>query len=272
MWKLGKILGIDVSLHWTLVLLVAWTGLSAPAGSMLASAALISAVFGCVLLHEFGHSLAARQFGIGTSSIVLLPIGGVASLDRMPRDPKQELWVAVAGPLVNVVIAGILFTVRGSIAASSPFLLGWLTSLMSVNIGLVLFNMLPAFPMDGGRVLRAVSAMFMPYVQATNFAASIGRIVAILLGIVGVMNGHLMLIVIAGFVFFVGSAEARAVEADERDRQNLGGLRYTDPRPLNTFESSHHRSNSPHVLRALSDGQKVRVIWDDTSRVYRFAR
>ena len=104
MWKLGKILDIDVSLHWTLFLLIGWSALSAPMGSMIASATLISAVFGCVLLHEFGHSLAARQFGIGTSSIVLLPIGGVATLDRMPRDPKQELWVAVAGPLVNVCL------------------------------------------------------------------------------------------------------------------------------------------------------------------------
>jgi len=260
MWKLGKILGIDVSLHWTLFLLVGWTAFSAPTGSMFASAALISCVFGCVLLHEFGHSLAARQFGIGTSSIVLLPIGGVASLDSMPRDPKQELWVAVAGPLVNVVIASaigaLLYTFRLPILAFSPAGFDWLTSLMYINIGLVVFNMLPAFPMDGGRVLRAVSAMFMPYVRATNLAASVGRVVAVLLGIVGVMNAHLMMVLIAGFVYFVGGAEARAVAAD----------------PLN-YESPTRKAKlaDGKVFRVCHDGMMVNVVWDDKARVYRYA-
>ena len=124
MWKLGRILGIDVSLHWSLLLLIAWVGISAPAGGALGAVAFISAIFGCVLLHELGHSMAARQFGIPTASIVLLPIGGIASLERMPRKPLQELWIAVAGPLVNVVIASVLFFLIGPVY-SDPQLLQW---------------------------------------------------------------------------------------------------------------------------------------------------
>ncbi len=255
MLKLGKILDIDVSLHWTLFLLIGWTALSAPMGSMLASVALISCVFGCVLLHEFGHCLAARQFGIGTSSIVLLPIGGVASLDRMPRDPKQELWVAVAGPLVNVVIASLLFAIHGPILELSPVAGAWLGSLMYINIGLVVFNMLPAFPMDGGRVLRAISAMFMPYVKATNLAASVGRVVAVLLGLVGLVNANIVLMLIAGFVYFVGSAEARAVASDP--------LNYATPK-------KKAKLSDGKVFRVIRDGITVNVIWDDHAQVYRY--
>ena len=149
MWKLGRIAGIEVSLHWTLLLLIVWTGLSAPAGGAIAQIAFTSAIFGCVLLHELGHSLAARQFGIETSSITLLPIGGIASLERMPRSPFQELWIAVAGPLVNVVIAAALFFSMGFLHLFVGDVT-WFRYLMYANIVLVVFNMLPAFPMDGG--------------------------------------------------------------------------------------------------------------------------
>ena len=119
MWKLGKILGIDVSLHWSLLLLI---GLTAVTGGGTMGALLFAAVFACVLLHELGHSMAARQFGIETHSIVLLPIGGIASLERMPRHPLQELWIAVAGPLVNVVIAFVLFLAMPTIYLFFVFL------------------------------------------------------------------------------------------------------------------------------------------------------
>ena len=262
MLRLGKILGIEVSLHWTLFLLVAWTALRAPVGGAMASAAFISAVFACVLAHEFGHALAARQFGIGTNGITLYPIGGVATLERMPREPLQELWVAIAGPLVNVVIAGLLFAYHGPLTlllgtAAAP----WLGYLILANLGLVLFNLLPAFPMDGGRIFRALAAMFLPYARATNLAASVGKVVAIGLAVYGVLQMHLMLILIAGFVYFVGEAEARAVENERRHESRPG----YSPGP-----SPSRSVSQPHgvVMRALRHGQRVLVVWDESRGVY----
>lgn len=269
MWKLGKIAGIDVSLHWTLLLLIAITGLQAPAGGAIAASSLIAAVFGCVLLHEFGHSMAARQFGIETSSIVLLPIGGIASLERMPRKPLQELWIAVAGPLVNVVIAtglGLLLW-TGTIAALAPSYVGWLQMLMFYNMVLVAFNLLPAFPMDGGRVLRACLAMRLPYVTATNTAASLGKVVAVMLGIFALMNGQLMLMLLAGFVFFAGSAEARMVR-DEQAQQPW-------PAPFESVRGFAHankkRFADASTFVARRTGETIQVIWDEQERRYRYA-
>ncbi len=181
-FKLARIAGIDVCVHVTFLLLLAFIGFSALASGGAAAAIegviYVCLVFLCVLLHEFGHALAARRYGIRTPDITLLPIGGVARLERMPEKPSQELVVAIAGPLVNVVIALLLFPfARGSL---DPVIIqnvgvGLVTKLFITNVILVVFNMIPAFPMDGGRVLRAFLAMRMDYAKATNIAATIGQ-------------------------------------------------------------------------------------------------
>src|SRR6267143_6683157 len=186
--KIARVAGIEVRLHLTFLLFLAWVGFSyyrlggAPAATQ--GVAFMLALFGCVLLHEFGHALVARGFGIRTPDITLLPIGGVARLQRMPDQPWQELIVAIAGPLVNVVIAAVLIFALGQQAAFEHIEhlqqpgVEMLAKLASVNISLVLFNLIPAFPMDGGRVLRSLLAMTTTYARATQIAASIGQALA----------------------------------------------------------------------------------------------
>jgi Zn-dependent protease len=179
--------------------------------------AFILALFGCVLLHELGHSLAARKYGIPTRDITLLPIGGVARLERMPERPSQELWVALAGPAVNVAIAAGLFgwlTVTHAWAPLGQLHVGagpFLERLLAANVGLVLFNLIPAFPMDGGRVLRAVLASRMEYVKATQIAAGVGQGLAFVLGFAGLF-GNPALLFVALFVWIGASQEAGAMQ------------------------------------------------------------
>lgn len=220
-FSLGRILGIQVYVHFTFFLLLAFVGFtewmrsSNPAAAVIAVLFLVS-LFGCVLLHEFGHALAARGYGIHTRDIVLLPIGGVARMERMPSKPLQELWVAIAGPLVNVVIAGGLFvglTLKGTGTFSLDPINGSLAQrLLVVNIFLVLFNLLPAFPMDGGRVLRALLALRLSYAHATRIAARIGQAMAFLFGFVGLFSNP-MLLLIALFVWVGAAQESAAIEA-----------------------------------------------------------
>lgn len=220
--KLGRILGIDVYLHITFLLLLGLIASAhAVAGGSLTSGlngvAFFGALFLCVLLHEFGHAIAARKYGIQTRDITLLPIGGVASLERIPGKPSQELWVAVAGPAVNVVIAAFLL-LGMFVGGGSPSLFSLNTTsgafaerLLAANVFLVLFNLLPAFPMDGGRVLRALLAMRMPYVKATRIAARVGQGMAVAFGIVALLYSPLLLL-IAFFVWAGAGQEARAAE------------------------------------------------------------
>ena len=189
-WKLTRIAGIDVYLHATFVIVVAWIGLvhwnqSHSLAAVVEGVGFILALFACIVLHEYGHALTARRYGIRTRDITLLPIGGIARLERMPEEPLQELWVALAGPAVNGVIALFLFgwlrasgqwpPVGGLGVASG----GFVERVMLANAFLAGFNLLPAFPMDGGRVLRALLATRMEYTRATQHAASIGQGMAI---------------------------------------------------------------------------------------------
>lgn len=173
------------------------------------------------MLHEFGHAIAAKGFGINTPDITLLPIGGVARLERMPEKPSQELIVALAGPAVNVVIASALFLVSGfrgmldTAAVEGPSLL---VKLMVINVWLVLFNLLPAFPMDGGRVLRALLATRLNYARATQIAATVGQGCAFLFGFFGLTSGNYMLIFIALFIYIGASQEAALAQMKDFSR------------------------------------------------------
>lgn len=228
--RLGAIAGIGVFVHATFFLLIAWVGYSYYARNQSVADAIegvlfICALFGCVVAHEFGHALTARRYGIKTRDITLLPIGGLARLERMPDDPKQELWVALAGPAVNVVIAGAIFmwlalngyawTHEAIGVASGDFLV----RLCFLNVILAAFNLLPAFPMDGGRVLRALLALRMDYNRATQTAASVGQAMALLFGLIGLFSNP-MLLFIALFVWMGAEAEASMTSM----RSALGGL------------------------------------------------
>ncbi|QFS83318.1 Putative zinc metalloprotease Rip3 [Roseivivax sp. THAF40] len=226
-FPIGRVLGSEVRIHGTFFFLLAWIAITAFNTGGLTGAVLnlvfILALFACVVAHEFGHALMAKRFGIRTPDITLLPIGGLARLERMPDRPGQEIAVALAGPLVNVVIAGLLFiagvrpgfAVLGDASGAGAILGG----LLSVNVLLVLFNMIPAFPMDGGRVLRGALSIFLPRLRATKVAVRVGQAFAVLFAAYGFWTGSFMLPLIAVFIFFAGNAElgemsARAKVAD----------------------------------------------------------
>lgn len=216
---LGRVFGSEIRIHLTFLILLAWIGIvhwqQGGANAAFEGIAFIIAVFACVTLHELGHALAARRYGITTPDITLLPIGGLARLSRMPEDPGQEIVIALAGPAVNVVIAAILLLLPG--VALNPEVLSdvgnpadaFLTRLAAINIWLVLFNLIPAFPMDGGRVLRAVLALRMGRRSATEWAARIGQGLAFAFGFLGLIGGNPFLVFIAIFVYLAASAEAQ---------------------------------------------------------------
>lgn len=216
-WKLGRFAGIDTYVHATFLLLVAWAAWASWSGAGTALAVLMGvgfllAVFASVLLHELGHALTARRHGVATRSIILSPIGGIAQLEGMPRRPRAELEVALAGPAVNFVLAAVLWLVV-PVFAGAPLLADLLGSVMLANLGLGLFNLVPAFPMDGGRALRAILAERMSSRRATETAVKIGRGVALAMGAVGLLWGPTMLVLIAAFVWFAAGAELRASRA-----------------------------------------------------------
>jgi len=223
-FQLARIGGIDLKIHATFFLLLAWFGMAYYAdggfGAMMVGLSFILLLFVCVVLHEFGHALAARAYGIRTPDITLLPIGGVARLERMPEKPWQELVVALAGPAVNVVIAFALYIVigrgfhLGDIALVDRGGGELLSKLLAINVILVVFNLLPAFPMDGGRVLRALLATRLKRGRATRIAAGIGQAVAVIFGLLGLF-GNPMLLFVAVFVFFGAQQEALYATAKE---------------------------------------------------------
>ncbi|HUX77229.1 MAG TPA: site-2 protease family protein [Anaerolineae bacterium] len=231
-FPIAKVKGIEIRVHWTFALVLIWAALDwgVRQGLGLAGAlygvAFISLLFLFVTLHELGHSLVARRHGAKVRDITLLPIGGVARLDGEMAHPRQELWMAVAGPAVNVALAAIL----GAIAL--PLLgwralggldllwsrlntLGWerlLVDLLAANVGLALFNLLPAFPMDGGRVLRALLASRMGDLDATRIAARVGQGLAVVLGLVGLFGGGLNLVLVAAFIIAGAEQEWRGAQ------------------------------------------------------------
>lgn len=232
-WRLGRFAGIDVYVHATFLLLIGWVGYDYWSkfqdwSRVFIGILFILALFACVVLHEYGHALTARKYGIKTRDITLYPIGGVARLERMPDRPIEELWVALAGPAVNVVIAGIIFLYLVLTNSLSPFtsmsLTGgsFLERLMTVNVILAVFNLIPAFPMDGGRVLRALLALKLDYVQATQIAATIGQGIALLFGFIGLFTNSFLLF-IALFVWIGAAQEASTVQV----RHSLGGIPIT---------------------------------------------
>ena len=213
-FTIGRVAGIRIELHVTFLLFVGIIAvqnglLNGRTADALTSVAMMLVAFGCVLLHELGHALTARRFGIRTLDIVLLPIGGVARLERMPSDPRQEILVALAGPAVNLAILLVLLATR---AVSWPVHLEnanrhLLPFLFLVNAAMFTFNLIPAFPMDGGRVLRALLALRLPFARATAIASGIGQAIAILFGLAGLLLHQMILMFIALFVFLAAGEE-----------------------------------------------------------------
>jgi Zn-dependent protease/predicted transcriptional regulator len=233
-FRVGRLAGIDIFVHFTFLLLLGWVALSGYSATgdltlALSGVLLICAVFFIIVLHELGHALAARYYGIPTKDITLLPIGGVARLERMPEKPAQELVVALAGPAVNVVLAvffGAVLALQGPprVEQALTFGGGLVADLFWVNVGLVLFNMLPAFPMDGGRVLRALLAMWLGANRATQIAARIGQGMAVALFVLGLVvvseTSNPMLMLVAVFVWIGAREEAAAM----RTKSGLAGV------------------------------------------------
>lgn len=299
-WRIGSLSGIGIYVHWTFLILLAWVGLThVVQGNDLADTLhgilFIVALFSIIVLHELGHALAARRYGIPTKDITLLPIGGVARLERMPEDPKQELVVAIAGPAVNVVLGvlcvlGILLLVGATgfaptlgagaeelgflvddhesvpLLSNIPLLgVDFLAKMLIVNVMLVVFNLLPAFPMDGGRVLRALLAMKMDYVHATQTAASVGQGMALLFGFLGLFFNP-FLVFIALFVWMGAASEASMVQV----KAGLQGVplthaMITDFRTLAPADqvgaaAGHVIAGFQHDFPVLEDGQLVGVL------------
>ena len=227
-FPIAKVAGSEIRVHVTFFLLLAWIGIvqfqqgGQPAA--IEGVAFVIAIFACVVLHELGHAIAARRYGIKTPRITLLPIGGVAELERMPENPLHEIIVAVAGPLVNVVIALVLVYGFGAVLSADAMeaienpALSFLSRVAAVNVVLVLFNLIPAFPMDGGRVLRALLATRFSRTKATDIAARTGQGLAFVFGFLGLITGNVLLVFVAIFVYLAASGEAMAVNLQDAAR------------------------------------------------------
>jgi Zn-dependent protease/predicted transcriptional regulator len=221
-FRIGRVAGTDIKVHVTFPLLLLWAAVSAYQQGGTAAAAdytlFLLALFACIVLHEFGHIRMASRFGVRTPDVILLPIGGVARLERMPDEPRQEFLIAAAGPAVTLVIAAVLFAVarlmgldpslRDPVVGGEPFVV----RLMAVNVYVLLFNLLPVFPMDGGRLFRALLAHRLGLMRATRIAGGVGQAAAVVMGIYGFSAGAPMLMLVAVFVYLGAAAETGAVE------------------------------------------------------------
>jgi Zn-dependent protease/CBS domain-containing protein len=259
-WQVAKVAGIPIRIHATFVLFLVFLYVVLARGRSAAEAAewigFLLALFACVVLHELGHALTARRYGVKTRDITLLPIGGVARLERIPEKPAQEIAVALAGPAVNVVIAlallgtlvatGVWESIRTPVELQTNFA----ARLLAYNVFLALFNLIPAFPMDGGRVLRALLAIRLDYVRATQIAAGVGQGIALLFGLVGLWANPILLF-IALFVFIGAGQEAAAVQMRSAfDGVPVGRAMIRDFRAL--------RPTDPlsHAVELLLDGHQ----------------
>ena len=252
--NLGKIFGIDLKINVTFLFLLLWVAFSSlltgasPMGAVIEMLFII-ALFGIVVLHELGHALTARGFGISTRDITLLPIGGVARLEKMPEDPKQELLVAIAGPAVNLVLAGLLaIGLLGFGFFDQPISLSMVESnlwvrLLTANLTLFAFNLIPAFPMDGGRVLRSLLSLRMGSVKATKIAANIGKGAAFLIGIAGIFFNP-WLVLTAIFIWVGANSEANTVILQE----SVKGLQVRD-----AMISKFYQVEGNHPLGSVMD-------------------
>jgi Zn-dependent protease/predicted transcriptional regulator len=263
---IGTLFGIRLELHITFLLFLGWVAVQNglltgnPTGALLAVAIMLM-IFLCVILHELGHALTARRYGIRTRDIILLPIGGVARLQRMPDRPSQELVVALAGPAVNVVIAGVLWLSGIRLPSADAIGDDIPGTLLWINVLMVLFNLIPAFPMDGGRVLRALLAMILPFPRATRIASTIGQLIAVGLGILGLAMNMIMLVFVALFVFLSAGEERAMVET----RSVIGGLpvrdamvtdyRFLDPRDPLQRAVDFLMSGNQQDFPVLDDGR-----------------
>ncbi|MEO8199047.1 MAG: site-2 protease family protein [Gemmatimonadota bacterium] len=234
-FRIFRVAGTDVKVHVTFLLLLVYLGFNAYSGGgqaeLIATLAAVLGVFACILLHEFGHITMARRFGVLTPDVILLPIGGVARLQRMPDEPRQELLIALAGPAVTLAIAAGLLTylrLTGDHTSAFSFAVDAATLpgvLFQINVFLLLFNLIPAFPMDGGRVLRSLLAMRIGLVRATRAAVTIGQTLAFVMGIGGWFLTHEIMLPLIGFFVFLGAgAELAAVET----RSAGAGMRVGD--------------------------------------------
>ncbi len=269
-FNLFTLRGIPIRVHGSLILLLIFLGLAWNVGvglsGFLLTVLMLGLIFGFVLLHELGHSLVAQRHGIGVKDITLYPLGGIASLVRMPRKPSTEFQIAIAGPLVNLALAGFFALIR----AFYPMAL--LGPLVQVNLALALFNLLPAFPLDGGRIFRAMLATRMPHAEATRIAARTGQGIAVILGFVGLLNLHVMLVLIAVFVFFAAQTELMMVLANRPGGRMIGEHFSRGSRsPWGRFEvgsrpGSDGFRNAGRPARTAPDRVVIEVLPDGTVR------
>ena len=276
--RLAVIAGIPVKIHWSfllLVLFVLYVGFQNRLGTSgtLWFAASLGVLFFCVLLHEYGHALTARRFGVKTRDIILSPIGGMARLEKLPKKPIHEFYVAIAGPLVNMVIAivlGLIIAVFSSTnfgldASRLEFIFNgnaFLKLIFWMNILLCGFNLIPAFPMDGGRILRSLLSIRLGKLRSTKIASIIGRIIAVIFLIIGVLWSHLFLALIGMFVFFTASHEARMVRMEEhlasfkvKDVYNNSLIRIKPDDLIDKLKDLSFRSIAKNFL--VFEGEKI---------------
>lgn len=267
---LGKVSGIKIFIHWTFLILLFWIiqvqlfekhGLN----EILLNIALLAAVFTCIVLHELGHALTAKRYNIRTRDIILLPIGGLARMESLPEKPKQELLIAVMGPVVNLVIGAILFIILYSLnefpASIEQGQTNFLFQLFEINIVLAVFNFIPAFPMDGGRVLRALLSLKYSRLKATRIAVYAGQFIAILFVFLGFSYSP-MLIFIGLFIFLGAQAEAHAEEI----HATLKGVRVADVlmHRYSVLKPDESLSNAVHLLL---DSQEHSFIVQENNKI-----
>ncbi len=277
--RIARVSGIDIRVHLSFLLIVAFFAVGGSQHGALGAAhgaATVLLLFTCVTLHELGHSLVAQRLGVPVKEILLLPIGGLARLGREPKTALHELLIAVAGPLVNIVLAvGLAASAYGlwgslffygaldSLASGTPpSVQGLVGTLLAANVMLAVFNLLPALPMDGGRVLRALLSMLWGQARATRWAATIGQVLAAGMGLLGLYLGHLGLALVGAFVFYGAGRERWSSRSAEALAQLQAGevVELEAPRlaPTDTLgEAVDRLLRSPHAAVAVTLGPQL---------------